>query len=261
LRFFFIFACANLFIMDKTKPVKLHLGCGETYLEGYVNIDFPKEEHTIATAKADRYVDLRTLRYPKESIEEIRNHHVLEHFDRVQALVLLMRWHEWLVPGGTLVVETPDFEGCAEDFIASKDLREKSVLLRHVFGSHEAQWALHYDGWFEEKYRFVLEKLGFTVREVVRTKNNLSKRAGYKGAKPLDAIASFLPQSIRDSVGINTLPNILCIAEKREKAVDHSATARDILSFYLVGKEKKNMAILNVWMGEFETLWNKQHEI
>ncbi len=243
--------------MNKAKPIKLHLGCGETYLDGYVNIDFPKEEHTIAAVKADRYVDFRILHYPEGSIQEIRNHHVLEHFNRVQALVLLMRWHAWLVPGGILVVETPDYESCAEDFLATKDLRDKFALLRHVFGSHEAQWALHYDEWFEDKYSFLLDMIGIAVREVARTRNNVSKRVNYRGGKLLDTLVSLVPPSIRDSVGMNTLPNILCVAEKRPGQVDHNAVAREIFSLYLVGKERGGGGILEVWMKEFQSLWER----
>ncbi len=33
--------------------------------------------------------------------------------------------------------------------------------VRHVFGSHEAKWAFHLDGWYEEKYRDNLNRLGF----------------------------------------------------------------------------------------------------
>lgn len=29
-------------------------------------------------------------------------------------------------------------------------------MLRHVFGSHEAYWAIHKDGWYNEKFSTVL---------------------------------------------------------------------------------------------------------
>jgi predicted SAM-dependent methyltransferase len=71
------------------KPIKLHLGCQEKYLEGYVNIDLPQSEHTVRKAKVDVYADVRTLSYPVGSVDEVRSHHLLEHFSRQEALLLL----------------------------------------------------------------------------------------------------------------------------------------------------------------------------
>src|SRR6185295_12103863 len=117
-------------------PLRLHLGCGETYLEGYVNIDFPSSEHTIAHIKADKYADLRTLEYGVETVEEIRNHHVFEHFNRGEALGLLIKWRTWLKPGGILMIETPDFEESARELL-NVPLEKKGPLIRHIFGSQE----------------------------------------------------------------------------------------------------------------------------
>jgi hypothetical protein len=44
-----------------TEHLKLHLGCGERYLEGYVNIDYPASEHTVMSVKPDRFADIHTL--------------------------------------------------------------------------------------------------------------------------------------------------------------------------------------------------------
>ena len=60
--------------------MKLHLGCGGTYLEGYVNIDYLTTEQTIMNVKADIYQDITTLEYDDNSIDEIRSHHMFEHF-------------------------------------------------------------------------------------------------------------------------------------------------------------------------------------
>src|SRR5512139_881733 len=88
---------------------KLHLGCGTRYLDGYVNIDHPPSEHTVQHALvADRYADINDLHYPAGEIDEVRLHHVFEHFPRQIALALLCRWTDWLKPGGLLRIETPD---------------------------------------------------------------------------------------------------------------------------------------------------------
>ena len=43
----------------------------------------------------------------------------------------------------------------------SHDPRARMKALRHIFGSNEAAWAVHADGWYREKFTLVLESLGF----------------------------------------------------------------------------------------------------
>lgn len=147
------------------QPLRLHLGCGQNHFEGYINIDYPPSEHTVQTkAAADFFADITTLSFPSSSVNEIRSHHVFEHFDRSTALALLCKWHEWLAPDGLLIIETPDIEASVQ-LLSSKEVsyKEKQGVLRHLFGSHEAKWAVHMDGWDGKKFKHVLESLGFTV--------------------------------------------------------------------------------------------------
>jgi|GEM_PF-354495 len=145
-------------------PLKLHLGCGENHLDGYVNLDHPPDAHTTqATVAADAFADLQTLSFPPEALDEVRLHHVFEHFDRAVSLALLIRWHEGLKVGGRLHLETPDVMGCAKELLGPSSYQSKQAILRHMFGSHEATWAYHLDGWYPEKFQDVLSKLGFSV--------------------------------------------------------------------------------------------------
>ena len=34
------------------KPLRLHLGCGQQYFEGYINIDYPPSEHIVRLSPA-----------------------------------------------------------------------------------------------------------------------------------------------------------------------------------------------------------------
>lgn len=146
-------------------PLRLHLGCGENYLEGYINIDYPQSEHTVqGRAVADLYADITTLIFPEQSVDEIRLHHVFEHFNRAHALALLIRWHQWLKIGGKLHIETPDIIGCSHAIASDTSYKIKQAVIRHLFGSHEAHWAYHLDGWFEEKFQKVLSSFGFSVQ-------------------------------------------------------------------------------------------------
>jgi len=228
------------------KAVKLHLGCQGNYLEGYVNIDLPPSAQTVERVRADVFADVRELSYGRESVAEVRSHHLLEHFSRQESLVLLARWHTWLTMGGLLHVETPDFEESAKKFVRVP-LDEQFVLARHIFGSHEADWAYHKDFWSEGKFRYVLGELGFGDLRFEKISNNVeSKIPMLKGtfiAKQEKLLKHLGP------LGFNNLPNITCFARKVEKNVDYRAAISRILRKSLVGREQK---ILDVWMKDIE---------
>lgn len=152
-------------------PTRLHLGCGTRYLDGYVNIDHPPSEHTVQSGiRVDRHADILNLEYPVGSVDEIRLHHVFEHFPRQIALALLCRWNDWLRPGGLLWIETPDVMTSARALVSpftSENSRQQ--ILRHLFGSHEAQWAAHWDGWYKSRFADTLAALGFRDLEFVQS--------------------------------------------------------------------------------------------
>lgn len=172
--------------------MKLHLGCGERYLKGYINIDYPASKHNVQEkVVADRFADILELKYPPQTIEEIRLHHVFEHFPRAVACALLVGWHTWLKNGGRLRIEVPDFSKMAQQIINPFSFkRERLVAERHIFGSQEAEWAIHFSGYTQKNIKDLLEKYGFRVDkikkntwkntsniEVFATKNNPSKTA------------------------------------------------------------------------------------
>lgn len=201
--------------------LKLHLGCGEVYLEGYVNIDFPSERHTVQTkTKADVYADIRDLSYPASSVAEVRSHHVFEHFDRGTALRLLVDWYEWLRPDGSLIIETPDFERCVRTWLRSRDEALRMRLLRHVFGSHEADWAVHRDGWYQAKFDLYLRSLGFVHVTYSHTE--------YRGLHNITVLAHKGPQ-------LKTRDELLNSAEQ-------------LLRLSVVDSSDSEMRMLDRWM-------------
>jgi len=222
------------------QKLKLHLGCGAKYLEGYVNIDFPPSEHTIGVPKADIFKDIRELEYPENTVDEIRNHHLFEHFTRQEALKLLLQWRRWLKPEGLLIIETPDFEECARLFVATDNLEKQFKLARHIFGSHEAEWALHKDFWSKPKFQFVLDRLGFKIVEVHQNRSYYRKDNSFIAK----AVGKIGPESIKNLTG-DILPNIIVKAKKDSRVINERKEAESILSMSLVGAEKE---LLNVWL-------------
>jgi predicted SAM-dependent methyltransferase len=204
--------------------VRLHLGCGETYLRGYVNVDYPASEHPVMTAvRPDVEADLATLAYEPESVAEVRSHHVFEHFRRPTALRLLIDWYGWLEEGGLLVIETPDLERSARALLAGP-ASGRGVLVRHMFGSHEADWAVHCDGWYREKFERVLGALGY--REL----------------------------AFEDSEWLGTY-NVTVRARKRRPfaaPADQAAAAEEILRESLLDPVAERR-LLDVWLAELAT--------
>lgn len=225
---------------QNNSELKLHLGCGQRYLKGYINIDFPSSEHTIIVPKADLYKDIRNLEYPENSIDEIRSHHLFEHFSRQDALKLLSQWRYWLKPQGLLIIETPDFEECVKRFVVTHNLEKKFKLARHIFGSHEAAWAFHKDFWNKSKFQLVLNKLGFKIIKIQQIPSYYRKNSSFV-AKVIGKLA---PQPIKELAG-DILPNIIVEAKKDGRIIDKQKEIESILSLSLVGTEKN---LLNVWL-------------
>lgn len=230
--------------MDTQKILKLHLGCGQKYLQGYVNIDYPATEHTVMNVKADVYADIRTLHYEDNSVDEIRARHVFEHFSRQEALRLLLEWRRWLKPMGLLHLETPDFTSSVSSYIHS-GLKRKFELGRHIFGSQEAPWAYHLDFWDKQKFEFVLQKLGFTDVRVRQCANSFAEHFPF--VPFANFIGSAIPQFIYKAVGKgHKLPNIIIESKKGDGELDERLSIESILFFYLFPTEGKKL--LEEWM-------------
>jgi hypothetical protein len=205
-------------------PVSLHLGCGEVYLPGYVNIDYPPAEHTVQTRDlADVHADLTQLAYADESVAEVRLHHVLEHFARATVLRLLVDWYRWLIDGGRLLIETPDFERCCRELFRRRTPYRRELIVRHIFGSHEAPWAFHHDGWYEAKFEHVLTTLGYADLEFTHV--------AWEGTF-----------------------NITVSARKRRPFMDRgrqNAAAETLLRESLIDGSATEQRLLDVWLNEF----------
>lgn len=85
--------------------MKLHLGCGNIHIQGFVNIDIAK------TPAADIVDDVTKLeRVPSCSAEVIYACHVLEHFSHDEVPKVLTRWRELLTPDGEIRISVPDID-------------------------------------------------------------------------------------------------------------------------------------------------------
>lgn len=132
---------------------RINLGAGKKPLKGYLNVD------TQNLPDIDIVDDFRKLKFV--DLDEVRASHLLEHFSREEAVKVLELWHSWLKPNGILVIETPDFQSTCRDF-----LKDPYWMTRHSFGSQENEWSFHKDGWYEDKFREILPKIGFEITKL-----------------------------------------------------------------------------------------------
>jgi SAM-dependent methyltransferase len=152
-------------VWREREPLRLHLGCGEKLLEGYINIDFPADEHNVMAVRPDFEADITAMTMPAGSVDEIRVHHAFEHFSRVVALGMLIRWRTWLKEGALLIIETPDFVATARLALASEG-STRMAFIRHLEGDQSAPWGYHVGHWYQERFERTLAALGFEEIDV-----------------------------------------------------------------------------------------------
>ena len=138
--------------------MKLDIGAGRKPHKGYKTIDIE------SYANPDYLGDFREMTF--SDVEVIRAHHILEHFSREEGVAVLRLWVSWLKDGGTLIIETPDIE-----YICKNWNDDRYWMTRHLLGSQESEWAFHRDGWYEEKFREVFNKIGLKITSVKRSKS------------------------------------------------------------------------------------------
>ena len=212
--------------------MKLHLGCGTRYFEGYVNIDYPPTEHTVQkNLVADKFCNILELDYEKETVDEIRLHHVFEHFSRPVTCALLTNWYLWLKVGGILDIEVPDFEKTAKVALGRfTKPKQKFVALRHIFGSHEAHWAVHYEGYSTKLMTELLTTFGFKIKEFKKNEHN--------GTYNMEVIA---------------------VKENNSLTQKDLIKISDIwLANYKVDEAESEKLMHSIWMEEYKKILNKK---
>ena len=82
--------------------MKLHLGCGNNYLEGYVNCDYTNK------VKVDKIVDLeKTLPFKNNSIKEVYSRNTFEHITNF--MELMKELYRVCKPNAKLTIIVPYF--------------------------------------------------------------------------------------------------------------------------------------------------------
>lgn len=114
-----------------TEPApKLHLGCGENRLPGWVNTDFFPDDPAVA------HLDLTgPFPFADETIELIFSEHVIEHLPLAGGINLLRESFRVMKPGGRIRISTPPLPALLAIY-AEPDVPEH----RDYLNWHRATW-------------------------------------------------------------------------------------------------------------------------
>lgn len=169
---------------------KLHLCCGEVYLEDYHNVDafiegysflaserpdivkvnlttkenyykYPFGQHPLKLCVADELIDITKAEFPENYFEEILMISAFEHFSLHQSRILLKKFLKWLSKSGVLLFDVPDIEASFETMKNDRSLDNLFWNMRLIFGSQKNIYSLHKWGYTKEMLERELKDAGF----------------------------------------------------------------------------------------------------
>ncbi|WP_269623834.1 class I SAM-dependent methyltransferase [Prochlorococcus marinus] len=149
--------------------IKLHLGCGKRYLEGYLHVDQSKYKH----------IDYVKPIYPlpfieNECVEEIYCSHALEYFDFNQAILVLKEWKRCLADKGKLRLSVPDFDQLLKVY------NSKSYDIDAIIGPLFGRWK-------GDKGEFIYHKTVYTRKKI----EEILILSGFKSIETWDPLDFF----------------------------------------------------------------------
>ncbi|MAF88897.1 MAG: hypothetical protein CL963_00050 [Euryarchaeota archaeon] len=130
---------------------RINLGCGYYWWPGWINLD--------------QEVNIKSLDYEDESVDEIQAIHLLEHLPRLEIGEILAEWRRILKPEHLLILEVPSLDKIAQNIInGEENLR---ITLFGIFGDPrdwERRPAMRHNwAWTQDELSIVLTDAGFSV--------------------------------------------------------------------------------------------------
>lgn len=154
--------------MSDKRPVKLHLGAGEKYYPGWINVDIAGDQ--------DVLTDLKKLPFDNEYADKIESIHVFEHFHRADVAGVLSEWNRVLKTGGEIVLEMPCLDEIAQKIVyGEKNLR---MTLFGLFGdpNSDNEYMMHKWCWSREELAIELDRAGFKEIEFSKAQYHVPHR-------------------------------------------------------------------------------------
>ena len=143
--------------------VRLNLGCGLDYRQGYVNVDRVPEHHP------DLVCDVTWLAPIQDrSAAEVLAQDVLEHIPRAKCPTALREWNRVLADNGVLALRVPSLENLLRLLVREDKQvpREQEILIQNIYGTQGYEGDFHFNGFTETSLRCQLDAAGFAVHSL-----------------------------------------------------------------------------------------------
>lgn len=166
--------------------LKLHLGNGTVYLDGWLNIDmtgklakdYPElAEHNKTTIDkyykfpfranknnnvTDKIADVRCLSdFKNNSVDEILCVNLIDHIKKEEFIQALQEWKRILKPKGKLIIDVDDRQKQAEILTSAETNEEIEWALRLIYCDHAAEGRTHWWGYTPSYLKDILLRNGF----------------------------------------------------------------------------------------------------
>ena len=177
--------------------MKLHLGCGERYLEGFIHVDLAQYDHIDYEMPVDN-LEI----FSDNSAEEIYASHVIEYFDREEIKSVLKEWNRVLKKNGVLRLAVPNSPELIKVYETSNDF---SKILGPLYG----KWKIYKESIYhktvydDKSLTIVLEQAGF------RNIRNWDWKTVFKNQDYDDHSQAYFPHMDKEN-GIHISLNLEC---------------------------------------------------
>ncbi len=169
---------------------KLHIGCGDNLLGGWLNSDFPARSNAVLSLDATE-----TFPFQEGTFDYVFSEHMIEHVPHAKGAAMLAECHRVLKGNGKIRISTPDLRFLVELYICGD--RRSELQERYIKWATDSfvRGAPYYDPVFvinnfvrdwghlfiydEKTLRASLERAGFTG--IVRRDLNQSPEAALRG--------------------------------------------------------------------------------
>lgn len=121
----------------KNDKLYLHLGCGETIIPEFINLDIRENKND----EIDKLSLVYPLDFSDNTFELVYSSHILEHFPRKQIRNVLQEWVRVLKPGGTLRISVPSLENLIQIYHQTNELEQ---IIGPLFGGQDYKYNYHY---------------------------------------------------------------------------------------------------------------------